>query len=62
MYICVCKGITEEQLQAACQGPSSPNEIMRKLGVAQDCGVCLVSAIEKINGGKVVCRGQGDKK
>ncbi len=61
MIICLCKGITEEDLIRAGSTCSTSQEVIRKLGVAQDCGVCLITALEKLNGGKMVTRSYPQK-
>ena len=49
MYICICKGITEEQLKNAASMGGSDQEILKRLGVGSDCGVCLITALNSIN-------------
>jgi bacterioferritin-associated ferredoxin len=49
MYVCICQGITEEDLTRVSQTSSSPKEIIKKLGVGDGCGICLLEAIEKLN-------------
>lgn len=49
MYICICKGITEQDILEASKTTSSSIEIMKMLGVAGDCGRCLQVAIDKFN-------------
>jgi len=51
MYICICKGITEEKVKMAMKGAANSHDVLKKLGVGDDCGVCLVSAIERIQSG-----------
>lgn len=48
MYICICNGITEDQLKSAAQNSFNVKETLKKLGVGDSCGICLVDAIEKI--------------
>ena len=50
MYICICKGITEEKIRSAIKHSHSPNtrDILKKLGVGTDCGTCLLHSIDKI--------------
>jgi len=50
MYVCICKGITEEQINRAQNSGGSFEEVCRQLGVGSDCGVCLLSQIS--NSGK----------
>jgi bacterioferritin-associated ferredoxin len=48
MYICICNGITEEDVKTAvATGHKNNKEILKKLGVGDNCGVCLIDAIEK---------------
>lgn len=45
MYICLCRGITENKIrQAVCEGVSSMRELRACLGVASQCGKCSKSA------------------
>ena len=48
MYICICKGITEDKLLAAKKGSKNHHDVLKKLGVGDDCGVCLISALERL--------------
>ena len=48
MYICICKGITEEKVRKAMKGSANSHDVLKKLGVGDDCGVCLVNAIERL--------------
>ncbi|MCB9060911.1 MAG: (2Fe-2S)-binding protein [Halobacteriovoraceae bacterium] len=41
MYICVCKSITEEMLEKAIKQSNNPTEALKRLGVGDDCGICL---------------------
>ena len=45
MYICICKGITEKQVEEASLTSDSITEVCKKLGVGSECGVCLSDAI-----------------
>ena len=50
MYVCICKGITEKQIQDAVTSRSSnnPKEILKALGVGSDCGTCVEDAVNSI--------------
>lgn len=48
MYICVCRGISEEQLKRQIKEGHGTKEILKNLGVGDDCGVCVVTAIDRI--------------
>ena len=41
MYICICEGVTEKQIQTAiAEGASSVRDLRKELGVAGQCGQC----------------------
>lgn len=43
MYVCLCKGITDTQIQAAIEnGSQSMRQLHRELGVASQCGKCTI--------------------
>jgi bacterioferritin-associated ferredoxin len=47
MFICVCRAITEQQIQeAAGRGVSTLKDLRNELGLAMDCGSCGRSAKE----------------
>ncbi len=49
MYICICKGITEKMLTEQVSGQNrSEKEILKNLGIGDNCGVCVVDALKKI--------------
>lgn len=49
MYICICKGITEQMLLDQMSVPArSEKEILKSLGIGDDCGSCVVDAVKKI--------------
>ena len=50
MYVCICKGITEKQIQEAVTSRNSnnPKEILRALGVGSDCGTCVEDAVKSL--------------
>lgn len=50
MYVCICKGITEKQIQEAVTARSSnnPKDILRSLGVGTDCGTCVEDAVKTL--------------
>jgi bacterioferritin-associated ferredoxin len=50
MYVCICKGITEKQIQEAVTSRSSnnPKEILKALGVGSDCGTCVEDAVKTL--------------
>jgi bacterioferritin-associated ferredoxin len=53
MYICVCNGITERQVQTAiAQGAKDLSDLQAELGVATCCGCCAETAVEYLPGGR----------
>lgn len=50
MYVCICKGITEKQIQEAVNArrTNHPKEILKALGVGSDCGTCVEDAIKTL--------------
>ena len=50
MYVCICKGITEKQIQEAVTSRSSnnPKDILKSLGVGSDCGTCVEDAVKTL--------------
>jgi len=41
MYICVCRGISDKEIEeAAQQGVTSLEQLSASMGVGADCGVC----------------------
>lgn len=47
MYVCICQGITEEQILQVTKNASNVSEALKKLGVGQSCGICLIDALSK---------------
>ena len=50
MYICLCKGITEKQLQEAIgqRKNMQAKDILKILGLGSDCGTCIDEAIQNV--------------
>lgn len=54
MYLCICKGITEQQVLDEinkgfnAQHPSAQSELLKRLGVGSDCGTCIQDALEQM--------------
>ena len=49
MYVCLCQGITDQQIRSAVRsGASSLHELRRGLGVASQCGKCNLQTREII--------------
>ena len=50
MYICICKSITDKQIQrAAANGVDNLYELRQTLGVASVCGTCADMATTILN-------------
>ncbi len=49
MYVCVCKAVTERQVNEAIdQGATTVKALSRQLGVGSQCGACVGCAKECI--------------
>ena len=47
MYVCICNGVTDRDIQdAASRGARTVKDLRRELGVASDCGKCASCAHE----------------
>lgn len=45
MYVCICKGVTENKLRAAIyQGADRMRDLKACLGVTEQCGLCACHA------------------
>lgn len=50
MFICICNGVTEGQIQqAVAQGASSVRELNQQLSVASCCGKCVSATRQLID-------------
>lgn len=53
MYICLCRGITDSQIQSAIKnGAQTLSQLRKNLGVAGQCGKCACSAQELLDAAK----------
>lgn len=50
MYVCICKGITQKQLEDAVNSRKgqSAKDVLRALGIGSDCGTCVEDAAEQM--------------
>lgn len=48
MYICICKGITDKQLEEAQKTTKSFRELCSTLGLGSECGTCVMDAIQTL--------------
>lgn len=46
MYICICKAITDKQLEEAQRTSKNFREVCKKLGLGSECGSCVQEAIQ----------------
>ena len=50
MYVCLCKGITDRQIESAVlEGATSLGKLRKSLGVASQCGKCSCLTREILN-------------
>jgi bacterioferritin-associated ferredoxin len=50
MYICLCKAITDKQLQEQVEKGVKFEDACSSLGVGSDCGICMQEAWQKCGG------------
>ena len=50
MYVCICKGITEQQIiDELNKAPAhSSKDVLKRLGVGSDCGTCLIDSVDQL--------------
>jgi bacterioferritin-associated ferredoxin len=50
MYVCICNGITDKQIQEAVTSRTSNNlkDILKALGIGSDCGTCVEEAVKTL--------------
>ncbi|MCD8522518.1 MAG: (2Fe-2S)-binding protein [Saccharospirillaceae bacterium] len=48
MYVCLCKAVTQQQIEQAVGQGDTYAQIRQKLGVGTDCGCCGQSAKQMI--------------
>ncbi len=50
MYVCICKGITEQHIKTSvAEGASSVRDLYQELALGSQCGKCVVFAREVLN-------------
>ena len=42
MYVCICKKITDEMIKEYSAKGKSGLEMLKRLGLGSDCGICLL--------------------
>ncbi|MAX66149.1 MAG: (2Fe-2S)-binding protein [Bacteriovoracaceae bacterium] len=48
MYICICKAITDKQLEEAQKSSKTIREVCNNLGLGSECGACMQEAVQMI--------------
>jgi bacterioferritin-associated ferredoxin len=48
MYVCICRGISDKDIEKAMITHSSTRDVLKSLGVGSDCGQCVIDAIDLI--------------
>ena len=48
MYVCICKGISDKDIEKAMMTHASTRDVLKSLGVGSDCGQCVIDAIDLI--------------
>jgi len=50
VYVCICKGITQKQLEdaVAVRKGQSAKDVMKALGIGSDCGTCVEDALDEM--------------
>ena len=48
MYVCICKAITEKQVEEAQKTSQNLMDLCKNLGLGSECGACLQDAIQVI--------------
>ncbi len=43
MYFCICKKVTESEMKNLSAQGTAGKEKLKRLGVGNDCGICLLS-------------------
>ena len=61
MYICICKAITDKQLEDAHKAGKTFKEACRLLGIGSECGTCLTDAWETIKKSQSQNKNQNQK-
>ncbi len=46
MYVCICKAISDKQLEEANKTSKSFNDMCKNLGLGSDCGACIQDALQ----------------
>jgi bacterioferritin-associated ferredoxin len=50
MYVCICRAVTERQIETAIdQGARTVRDLRNALGIVDECGRCAVCALECLN-------------
>jgi len=55
MYVCICKGITDSQVQQAIDNGADYKDLRQDLGIATDCGQCGSICKNMVSKSKQTC-------
>ncbi|WP_114417520.1 (2Fe-2S)-binding protein [Marinospirillum perlucidum] len=56
MYVCVCKGITDQQIKTSIeQGAASMRDLYKQHSLGSQCGKCVCTARELLRNQKEAC-------
>lgn len=49
MYVCICKGITDKQIEEAQKSGKTYRDMCKSFGLGSECGACIRDALDTIN-------------
>ena len=49
MYVCICKKITDEMIKEYSAKGMSGLEMLKRLGLGSDCGICLLDKVQNLH-------------
>ena len=53
MYVCICNKITDEMIKEYSAKGKSGLEMLKRLGLGSDCGICVLDYMQNHNAEKV---------
>ncbi|SFC02193.1 bacterioferritin-associated ferredoxin [Marinospirillum celere] len=58
MYVCICKGITDQQIKTSiAQGAGCMRDLYKEYALGSQCGKCVCTAKQLLNSEKQACNG-----
>ena len=48
MYVCICKAITDKQVEEELKRTGNFSDACKRLGLGSDCGVCVENSYKQI--------------